>query len=278
MGYSYKFTDNTIYGAEDINDVINEFATAGVADVYFDGTSYNTSDLNKIAASFATGGIKYADSDSCKAVRYSSDSVKVLTGTAFFDDGSIIKIDADGVILKYTTGVKNYVYLKGNIKAQNRNEVCCTVYEGTGDIVPIAEIEADGTITDKRKFCRGKIGGYQSSYSLTKRITVNYSMSGGGGATQDFTYDLGGYGYSHIIDISKKERCMKGDLGFPTSIGIYDIVNDYAVAVSYRLGETNTSYANPNGMLVYPCRGSMSSDADIWQTVRKVGIKSCKQS
>lgn len=279
MGYSYKFADNVSYGAEDVNSVINEFVTAGVADVFFDGTSYNTSDLNKIAASFSTGGIKYTSSTSCKAIKYSSGSVKILEGTAFFNDGSIIKIDSDGVILSYAAGKKNYVYLKGNINAENKNEVCCSLTPGVGDVVQIAVIDESGNITDTREFCRGKIAGYQSTFSKPKRITLEYSLIGGTGACQDFTYDLDGYGYSHIIDISLKERSMKGDSNSPVAFGIYDIANNFSMTLCHRLDRTSVYSRHDNAMLIYPCYGSTSStDADIFayfeieNTVLKVHV------
>ncbi len=263
MGYSYKFADNTVYGAEDINSVISEIATAGVADVFFDGTSYNTSDLNKIAAAIAGKGVKYADSDSCRAVKYSSGHIKVLKGTAFFNDGSLIKIDDEGVVLPYVQGKKNYVYLKGNISAENKNEVCCSVVQGSGDIVKIATIDEDENIIDTREFCKGKIGGYQSGFSQTQKISFSYTLISPDNRYQEFKHDLNGYGYSHIIDISEKEAAMAGEKE-TMIMSVYDIVNDYYISVGSRSGDLAVIKQSPSGIMIFGNGGKSLPDADIW--------------
>lgn len=279
MGYSSKFVDNVVYGAEDINEVISEIVTEGVADIYFDGVSYNTSDLNKIAQAITDSGVQYVTGNSCKAVTYSLGKIKVLQGKAFFKDGSMISIDSDGVILSYQKGLKNYVYLKGNIEAENKNEVCCTTEAGSGDIIPIAEIEANGAITDKRIFCRGKAGGYQSGSNNAKKITLSYSLSGGQGAYADYSYDLGGYNYSHVFDITKKENFVAGNIGVVSCMGVYDLVNNYGLTVCKRDGDYDVAYGESVGILIYPCSGTSVRSADIWAnfsmegTVLKVRIE-----
>jgi len=271
MGFSYKFADNVTYGAEDINSVISDIVTEGIADVYFDGLSYNTSDLNKIANAITSAGVQYVTGNSCKAEKYSAGKIRILAGKAFFRDGSMIEIDSDGVILSYSVGEKNYVYLKGNIEAENKNEVCCTTEPGNGDIVNIAEIDGYGNIIDRREFCKGKIGGYQSGGNNAKKITVIYKVTGGQGGYQDFEFDLGGYGYSHVVDITKKEKYMQGDRSSVSAIGIYDLVNSYAFTMCIKDGDHDVVYNNKNGILISPCNGTSVHSADIWAAFKTEG-------
>lgn len=264
MGYSYKFADNVEYGAEDINSVLNEIITSGIADVFHDGTSYNTSDLNKIMQAVAETGIKYSSGNSCKVISYSGNKVKVLEGTAFFSDGSMIKIDSDGVILNYTEGIENYVYLKGNIDAKNQNEVCCSTIAASGDIIPLATIHANGDIEDTRIFCKGKIAGFQSDFMQKKKISFTYSLRGDDGTYQDFTFDLGGYGFSHIINITNLEESANNTQINHVSMGAYDIVNDYSFNIVLEDHDLKTYSGKGVGLIIETMDTDKETSSDVW--------------
>lgn len=204
MAYTFSFADNVSYGASDVNSVINKIVTKGVADVFFDGVNYNTSDLNKIAKTVAESGIIYASGASMKVVSENSGTVKVTAGSAFMADGASVTVDSDGVVLGYTEGQKNYVYIKNNLLSNNTIDIVCDLTGGGSDSVPLAEISAEGEIIDTREFCKGKLAGYQSDVNQTKIIEVPFSITATHiGESQTVTVDLGGYGYSRIVNITR---------------------------------------------------------------------------
>lgn len=204
MAYTFSFADNVSYGASDVNSVINKIVTKGVADVFFDGVNYNTSDLNKIAETVAESGIIYGSGASMKVVSENSGTVKVTAGSAFMADGASVTVDSDGVVLGYTEGQKNYVYIKNNLLSNNTIDIVCDLTGGGSDSVPLAEISAEGEIIDTREFCKGKLAGYQSNVNQAKIIEVPFSIRTNNHATsQTVTVDLDGYGYSKIICLPK---------------------------------------------------------------------------
>ena len=211
MAYTFGFADNVSYGASDVNSVINKLVTSGVADVYFDGLNYNTSDLNKIANAVAESGVTFGSGASMKVVGNGTGTVKVTAGTAFMSDGANITVDSDGVVLEYTQGQKNYVYIQNNLLASNTIDIVCGLTGGGSDTVPLAEISADGTITDTRKFCRGKTAGYQSAVNQTKIIEIPFSFTTNYiGKNQTISVDLGGRQYSRIVNLTSAEGTTTG--------------------------------------------------------------------
>ena len=170
MSYKVTFLDNEQYGAVDINNAISKIMTGGVAEVFFDGQSYNTSDLNKISQFIATYGVNPENNTTLKVIKEGTTSVKILAGTAFMNSGATITITGYE-ILPFVAGVKNYVYLKHDASL-NSVKPYCTIIAGVGDIVPLAEVEVNGTVTDKRVYCKGKLAGYQNGEAIYDTVTL----------------------------------------------------------------------------------------------------------
>ncbi len=124
MAYSFDFKDNILYGAEDINAVRSSLMTKGVVG---------------------------ETNDSLKVLKEQEGSIIISEGQAIFEEGCRLAVDSDKVILEYLTGVKNYVYLY-NDKLASVCETVVSQTEPTGDYVMLAEISAEGEITDKREF------------------------------------------------------------------------------------------------------------------------------
>lgn len=203
MGYTYSFADNQKYGASDINNLISKIVTGGVAEVFYDGTTYNTSDLNAIAAYIAEYGVRDASSSTLKVVDYADGVVKVCPGTAFMHDGATVTADSDGVLLEYTKGQTNYVYIDNKLEENNSIDFVCSLTCGGSKSIPLAEIDENGIITDTRIYCKGKLAGYQSDCSQTKIIEVPYKINAdSNGESQIVEIDLGGFGYSHIFNLT----------------------------------------------------------------------------
>lgn len=256
MAYKFSFADNVVYGAEDINAIVNRLVTGGVAEVCYDGESYNTSDLNAITAYIATYGARDVSSTTLQVVKTGEGSIKVLSGCAFMNDGASVEVDSEGVDLTYTEGQTNYVYIKNNLDATNSIDFVCSLSEGTGDIVPLATISADGTITDTRVYCRGKLAGYQSTAGLPKEIEVAYSISANiYGSKQTVTVDMGGLSYGKIFNLTARES----DSTPAQPIGFYDISTDTYVS-SREADDGENHYIERECMPIYVNVTSNSTD------------------
>lgn len=212
MGYTYSFADNQKYGASDINNLISKIVTGGVAEVFYDGTAYNTSDLNAIAAYIAEYGVRDAASATLKVVDYADGVVKVCPGTAFMHDGATVTADSDGVLLEYTKGQTNYVYIDNKLEENNSIDFVCGLTYGGSKSIPLAEIDENGIITDTRIYCKGKLAGYQSDFNQTKIIEVPYRINAdSNGESQIAEIDLGGFGYSRIFNLT---NALSGNGGY----------------------------------------------------------------
>lgn len=137
MGYKYSFVDNVSYGAEDIN---------------------------RIRRALATKGVIPETATSCQVVTGGTGKVIVMQGMAMFDDGSVIEVASGGVDLTIIPSVKNYVWFERSVITNNA-EAKITTTPPAGDFVKLAEIEADGTIIDKREYGRMKMPTYDSVIS-----------------------------------------------------------------------------------------------------------------
>lgn len=170
MPYESTFHDNASYGASDVNAALAQLVTSGIADPFKDGVPYNASKLNEIIHGIAMPGVVPETDTSCKCILNADvHTVRISAGTAFFADGSRITFDMEGETLPYTEGVKQYVYLLA-APEENRCYPVCSAAEPSGDYVMLAEISADGKLTDRRTYAKGKLPGYQSDYNMGKKI------------------------------------------------------------------------------------------------------------
>ena len=176
MGYSYGFADNAVYGAEDMNKLTSRLVTGGIADPFVDDLPYNMTKVNDVVKLVYTAGVVPDSVNTCKVTKTGNGTVKILPGLAFFDDGSTIEVDADGAPLTYQPGVKNYVYFKPDLQASNRNYPVCSAEAPGAGCVLLAEISADGELTDKRTYAKGKVPGYASNANMTMVIDQTFTL------------------------------------------------------------------------------------------------------
>lgn len=189
MSYHYTFDDNAVYGTQDINRITAGFVTAGVADCFEqDGTPYHLSqtDPETGAVIFKTGVRE--DDTSLQVEKAAEDGFVVIQpGKAFMGDGAVFEVflpetaeensaPVTDVKLAYAPGVKNYVYIKNDFVFSNSYYPVCAQTAPSGDFVPLAEIEADGTVTDKRTYAAGKLPSAESSYGR-KEIEVSLNLT-----------------------------------------------------------------------------------------------------
>jgi len=149
LGYTVNFTDNQNVTADDLNSVaygLTEDSTS-----FSDGTLYGVKDLNAISKSIITKGV----SSGCN-VSLKSGKVFISQGTAYFDDGKKITIDADGITLsRQSTTQKNYVWLS-NDDITGQVSAKCTKSSPSGDFVKLAEISSSGVVTKTKDIAKMK--------------------------------------------------------------------------------------------------------------------------
>ena len=223
MSYKFSFADNEVYSATDVNNITKRLVTSGIADSFSDGKAYNVSDFNEMGKLLYTSGVVSEDCNTLKVTKVSDTEILINPGTAFFDDGAVIEIEAGGELLSFVSGSKNYVYLKNNLIEQNKCYPCCTTQEPAGDYVKLAEIDENGEIIDKRTYAKGRLPGYQSITDNVLRIQDYIEVTKEAGATSGYsgskTFDIGNNNFEYILSYVKRDS-----YSFPC-LGIYDIQN-----------------------------------------------------
>jgi len=251
MSYKVSFLDNEQYGALDLNNTVKRLVTGGVADVFANGVPYNCTKINGVVKTIAASGVVPDNVNTLKVSKLSEGQIRINDGTAFFDSGTVIEVSGGGETLEYPTGVKNHVYLKADL-ASNVARPYCTTAQPTGDFVPLAEIDAIGNITDKRKYAQGKLPGYQKStfyeiytqpggttktYNLINNnfeyVIINMDLNSYGTASGEFRFrgyykkgigffgygESGGYSYYRYNGATQIDAVNKGILKFEEQNG-----------------------------------------------------------
>ncbi len=157
MAFTYSFVDNEIYGTDDINDIAKCLTGAGVAP-FVAKESYSTSDLNDLTAEMISAGVSL---DGCICTPENAGTtemtVTVGQGIVFFNSGVRLIVDADGYVVPVTPNTAGFVYACFSPTLQKADIVFGTELPSDGEYVVLAEIRADGALTDKRVFARSKI-------------------------------------------------------------------------------------------------------------------------
>ena len=258
MSYKYSFADNEIYGADDLNAVTKRLVSSGVADSFEDGVAYNVSKLNESGEVIYTSGVVPESCLTLKVVASTEGRIMINPGIAFFDDGSVIEIEAGGEELSYTPGVKNYVYLKNDLQNNNISYPYCGTEAPQGDFVLLAEIDENGVIFDKRVYAKGKLPGYQSVSGNIMRIQDGMTITSD--STQSFiegsaTFDIGNNNFQYILSLPTD--------GSSECLGMYNIADKTYAGFAYY--SDNYVACNNTGLYTY-CDRYVSTN--IYRTIR----------
>lgn len=190
MAYKCSFLDNETYIAQDVNDIFARITSGGVV---FTDTGYTFGDLNSAQSETVTGGVT-RDTNSCRVVK-SSNTYKISKGACFMNDGSAIIFDDDGQEIEITDGVMNYVYLMRNSVA-NSIDIVVSKFAGDENAIPLAEIDDNGNIFDRRKYAKAKVD--LATGSNVRNFTVNFTNCLSN-ASETVTVDVGDGAFSHLI-------------------------------------------------------------------------------
>lgn len=190
MAYRCSFLDNEAYTAQDVNDI---FARVTHGGVLFTDTGYTLGDLNASASNLSTEGVT-RDPDSCRVVKKSG-VYKISKGSCIMNDGTAIIFDADGQEIEIVENQTNYVYLSRNI-AEDTIDIVVSVYPGDENSVPLAEIDDDGIIYDRRRYAKAKadIGEAGTLRNFTAHFAPLSALR-----TETVTLDFGDEMFSYIV-------------------------------------------------------------------------------
>lgn len=175
--------DGIYYNAEVTSDDLNDLARDLGATSFngFDGvTKFGTDELNKITAHLVSKGILNRD-NLCKPVIV-DDKVNIQSGIIVFNNGAK-KVIKDVVSVDKVNNT--YVYALNDTAAGNCKLVVSENDPETDenvrslDYIPIAFIDENGALTDKRIFSKANVIIPVSNQYYEKRVTVdfNYKMS-----------------------------------------------------------------------------------------------------
>ena len=190
MAYKCLFLDNDVYTAQDVDDAISNICADGISGYPFGESALGG--LNTAIAELAAQGVSYKGT-SCLLVN-NAGTYKISQGAAFMYDGTQIIFDSDGYVITPQEGVKQYVYLERDV-LHNTINVVVSQQAGGQDTVPIAEIAANGAITDRRRFASANIGIMAEPKNISVQLRIAEDVS----PHSSIDIDVGFNGFKYII-------------------------------------------------------------------------------
>lgn len=171
--YKYSFFDNQTVGVDHLNEITKRVVSGGISAVY-SGVDFNVSDINDTNKAILTGGVVPETDTNLKVTAIGSGRYLINPGLCFFNNGTTMEVLSGGEEISAPLGTKRYVYL-----VSDANKMACFVEiltspKQTGEFLLLAVINADGTITDKRTYARGKVPGF---YASTEGMSINISQT-----------------------------------------------------------------------------------------------------
>ncbi len=167
MSVIYSFMDDSVYGADDINNVFSKLTTEGVSLFSYTNGDNPLVSLNEAVKGFLEPGVEMYNPDACK-VGYDSANGKftIGVGNAFMVDGSTITIDSEPyditamvTELRKTQSGDIWVCFYRNIP-MNRIDILVEADDTKFNSeygVKLAKISSSNTIADMREFAKTKI-------------------------------------------------------------------------------------------------------------------------
>ena len=203
MAISYSFVDNKLYGTEDINNITKNLVGGGVAPFPSKG-SYSLSDLNSLTSALVESGV-CRDGLKCSI---SSGVVTISKGVLYFENGVCLTIDNKGYEVEIIPNTSGFVCAHFDDVKQEADIMFYESLPTSGFNILLAEISADGIVSDKRTFARSKVGtlGTNCSVLFIPTEENNYRYKG----------DLSRFNYALLLG---KEST--GDGGF--FYGVYNL-------------------------------------------------------
>lgn len=194
MGIKKYFLDNEIYGADDVNAVFSHIVTGGVST--FDGTKSFTGEINDAMRETLGEGADTYNPDSC-LVAYEDGVCRVKSGVCFMPNGMCLEVDSAGFELSVTGGEEYYVYAEYS-ETENDLSIKASQTQSENLSVPLAFINKDGTVEDRRQFASAKVGISSSNIYKDFTLSVNYSETYEKALENKCVYDAGFAGFKFV--------------------------------------------------------------------------------
>ena len=151
LGYKSSFLDNATYGADDVSAIFSRLMSSGVL-AYPENLTVAQS-LDELNAQTVSSGVSEYGG---LAVTKTETGVKLGEGAGFFESGICVEVDSDGVEIETISGAAVYVYFAYE-KDFNRVELYAAEELPEGDVLMLAQVDAEGTVIDMRNYASAKI-------------------------------------------------------------------------------------------------------------------------
>jgi len=241
MGFTYSFTDNELYGTDDINAAISRLTTKGVT-VY--PTDRNLIDaMNTVTAEVAGPGIDFSQY-SC-LVTTENDNIRIGPGTAFFEDGVSMVIDSEGILLPFE--YNSYIYLYRDV-VQNNCYPCISEQLPENNFVLLAYTDEQGAVQDRREYATSKLAPNSAVKTFSFFADVTYSTKTSPEKVLA-SFNVGYTTFSHVI-FRKSLYSIAGYLTLPENeYSDYAKFYDGSDIRFRKSGTTLELFVNPRGDL-----------------------------
>lgn len=229
MAIAIVFLDNKSYGANELN-AIGDDLMALESTTFTDGVDYGVEDLNEITANLINKGVFKSVESGCLPAVIDT-NVKIQSGLVVFGNGAKARIDTDGVVLPFTAGIVNYVYLICDTTTNTVEAKCETTEPTTGDFVMIGEVSSAGVMTDKRQFA------YMKNASVLPNILNSYNVN------LTWTDTLGSFKEVYSIDVGVGYRFVRviSTKYSKGSYGYFIILYDFGANNHFGIWQRNTN-------------------------------------
>lgn len=224
-------SDSVLYNQEVTAEILNDIAI-DLGNTSFNGfgeEKFGADALNDITASLVTKGVLMSGNQ-CKPI-VSGENVCIQTGTIVFENGAKKKI-TEVINVPLQNGI--YIYALNDVAAgtceiiSSGNDPATDTAVSGQDYIEIAEIDADGSLTDKRTFSSAKVviptENQYYSQKFTVKVSQDESMELVGTYELPLPFKVG------LIQVSgSQDRCVYLEDGV-MSKGVYvDLGNDFMV-------------------------------------------------
>lgn len=243
MAIKYSFTDNTVYGVDDVNDITRCLTGAGVAP-FVEKDSYDVSDLNAMTSALVESGIQLGG---CKCTVENAGTsemrVHIAQGIIFFESGVRLEVDSDGYTIYVSPNISGTVYAHYSPSLQKADIVFSAELPTNGEVVELATISENGKITDIRKPAVSKIASVGKNVMLKlpfERLTEAVEHNGRYITAKVTGVDLSRFNYAVLVATNRYGDVFTyyPNLGYRTLF--FDIATGKADFTLYE-GETPAS-------------------------------------
>lgn len=228
MGAKFYFLDNDEYTAQDMNNVLSTLTTQGVSLYKQSGTALM--DYEEAIKNLVEPGVDIYNTEACKIVKGDDGNYYASAGTCWLPDGSCMVIDDEKLAVEnYTVGQLNYVYARHD-RVTNRIFVGASTEKITEYAVKLAEIDAEGNVSDMRVFAVSKIAVPTANiiFNGTAALAWYYPYNSGSGLEFDNVVKIDtGYSGWHFLYMREPRESYPDNYLYDLSDGEEHGINMY---------------------------------------------------